>query len=124
MNPLLKPSPLPLHYPAFDQIRNEHFLPAFAAGMAEELKEIDRIANNGQAQVTLVILDGNHTTDHGKDGNKFKDVKIELLKKNIQPHFLLNSLNSIIAWLEEEPLERDTRSVSAPCCRRCSCWVR
>ncbi|MDB5104880.1 MAG: regulator [Fibrobacteres bacterium] len=30
-------------------------------------------------------------------------LEIEILKKNIQPHFLLNSLSSIIAWLEEEP---------------------
>jgi hypothetical protein len=30
-------------------------------------------------------------------------LELELLKKHIQPHFLLNSLNSIIAWLEENP---------------------
>ena len=30
-------------------------------------------------------------------------LEIELLKKHMQPHFLLNSLNSIVAWLEEDP---------------------
>ena len=30
-------------------------------------------------------------------------LELDLLKKHIHPHFLLNSLNSIIAWLEEEP---------------------
>jgi len=30
-------------------------------------------------------------------------LELDLLRKHIQPHFLLNSLNSIIAWLEEDP---------------------
>ena len=45
-NPLLTESTLPFHYPRFDQIKNEHFAPAFAQGMAEHLKEIEAIANN------------------------------------------------------------------------------
>lgn len=60
MNPLLQPSSLPLHYPRFDQIRDEHFLPAFEAGMAEELKEIDRIANSKAAPTfenTIVAME-------------------------------------------------------------------
>ncbi|QBE67268.1 M3 family peptidase [Pseudoduganella lutea] len=60
MNPLLKASTLPLHYPRFDQIRNEHFLPAFQAGMAEQLKEIDRIAGNKAAPTfenTIVAME-------------------------------------------------------------------
>ncbi len=45
-NPFAKPSALALHYPAFDKIKNEHFAPAFIAGMAEQIKEIEAIANN------------------------------------------------------------------------------
>lgn len=45
-NPFFADSPLSLHYPQFDQIKDSDFAPAFDAGMAEQLKEIDAIANN------------------------------------------------------------------------------
>ncbi|MBP1205962.1 peptidyl-dipeptidase Dcp [Duganella sp. 1411] len=45
-NPLATASTLPFHYPAFDKIKDEHFLPAYAEGMRQQLKEIDVIANN------------------------------------------------------------------------------
>lgn len=44
-NPLLKESALPYHYPPFDKIKDEHFVPAIEAGMREQLKEIEPIAN-------------------------------------------------------------------------------
>ncbi len=47
-NPFLKVSTLPLHMPAFDQIRNEHFAPAYAEGMRQQLAEVARIANNAK----------------------------------------------------------------------------
>ena len=43
-NPFFRESSLPYQYPPFDLIRDEHFAPAFAAGMAEDLREIDAIA--------------------------------------------------------------------------------
>ena len=45
-NPLLAESPLPLHYPPFDQIRNAHFQPAIEAGMRAERAEMQAIAAN------------------------------------------------------------------------------
>ena len=59
-NPFAQPSSLPLHYPAFDKIKNEHFLPAYAAGMAEHLREIDAIAANRAAPTfdnTIVAME-------------------------------------------------------------------
>ncbi|MES2741269.1 MAG: M3 family metallopeptidase [Pseudomonadota bacterium] len=59
-NPFLKVSNLPLHMPAFDQIRNEHFAPAFAEGMRQHLAEVARIANNGKPATfdnTIVALE-------------------------------------------------------------------
>ncbi|MET0656274.1 MAG: dipeptidyl carboxypeptidase II, partial [Pseudoxanthomonas sp.] len=48
-NPFSAESPLPLHYPQFDKIKDSDFAPAFDAGMAAQLKEIDAIADNPEA---------------------------------------------------------------------------
>jgi peptidyl-dipeptidase Dcp len=59
-NPFFKLSPLPFHYPQFDLIKDEHFAPAFAEGMAQNLKEIEAIANNPKAATfenTIVAME-------------------------------------------------------------------
>ncbi|MBB1059454.1 M3 family metallopeptidase [Lysobacter spongiae] len=48
-NPFMSESPLPLHYPQFDKIKDSDFAPAFDYGMAQHLKEIEAIANNPEA---------------------------------------------------------------------------
>ncbi len=45
-NPFFAESPLPLHFPQFDRIKDSDFAPAFDAGMAQQLKEVEAIANN------------------------------------------------------------------------------
>lgn len=44
-NPLLQESTLPYRYPHFDKVQDDHFLPAYEAGMAEQLREIGAIAD-------------------------------------------------------------------------------
>ncbi len=45
-NPFFAPSSLPFQAPPFDKIKDEDYQPAMEAGMAEELKEVQAIANN------------------------------------------------------------------------------
>jgi peptidyl-dipeptidase Dcp len=59
-NPFARESTLPLHYPAFDKIKDEHFAPAFDAGMREQLREVAAIANNKAAPTfdnTIVAME-------------------------------------------------------------------
>ncbi|HMA10466.1 MAG TPA: M3 family metallopeptidase, partial [Steroidobacteraceae bacterium] len=59
-NPFATVSPLPLHYPQFDRIRDNDFAPAFDAGMAEQLREVRAVAGNPAAPTfdnTLVALE-------------------------------------------------------------------
>lgn len=58
--PFAAPSTLDLHYPQFDAIKDSDFAPAFDAGMAQQLREIQAIANNPEApsfQNTIVAME-------------------------------------------------------------------
>ena len=59
-NPFAAESVLPYQYPPFDKIKDEHFIPAIEAGMREQLKEIEPIANNSEKPTfdnTIVALE-------------------------------------------------------------------
>jgi peptidyl-dipeptidase Dcp len=59
-NPFAKQSTLPFHYPAFDQIKNEDYAPAFKEGMRVHAAEIEAIANNKAAPTfdnTIVAME-------------------------------------------------------------------
>ncbi|MEV4361173.1 M3 family metallopeptidase [Nonomuraea sp. NPDC049625] len=48
-NPFFTPSDLPYELPPFADVREEHYLPAFERGMAEQLAEVDAIAGSTEA---------------------------------------------------------------------------
>src|SRR6059036_3977774 len=59
-NPLINESALPYHYPDFDKLKDENFVPAIEAGMREQLNEIDPIANSSDKPTfenTIVALE-------------------------------------------------------------------
>jgi len=59
-NPLLEPSTLPYQMPPFDRIRVSDYVPAFAAAMHEQLREVAVISHNPQPPTfenTIVALD-------------------------------------------------------------------
>ncbi|MFS8137821.1 MAG: dipeptidyl carboxypeptidase II, partial [Thermomonas sp.] len=47
-NPFAAPSPLPLHFPQFDKIKDADFAPAFDRGIVDQRQEMDAIAANPQ----------------------------------------------------------------------------
>lgn len=59
-NPFYSPSALPFHAPPFDKIKDEDYQPAIEAGMAEQKKEIEAIANSSDAPTfenTIVAME-------------------------------------------------------------------
>ncbi len=47
-NPFFVEYETPFEVPPFNQIRNEHFMPAFVAGMEEQKRNIEQIVNNSE----------------------------------------------------------------------------
>jgi len=59
-NPFYAASTLPFYAPPFDLIRDEHYMPAFEAGMAQARAEVDAIVANPEApsfENTIVALE-------------------------------------------------------------------
>jgi peptidyl-dipeptidase Dcp len=59
-NPFYAPSTLPFHAPPFDRIKDEDYQPAIEAGMAAQLAETQRIADNSAAPTfdnTIVAME-------------------------------------------------------------------
>lgn len=59
-NPFLSEYTTPFQVPPFDQIKLEHYKPAYLQGMEEQAKEIEAIVNNSEAasfENTIVALD-------------------------------------------------------------------
>src|ERR1700761_3689004 len=59
-NPFSQPSTLPYQLPPFDRVKDEHYLPAFEAGMREQRDEVARILGNAAPadfENTIVALE-------------------------------------------------------------------
>jgi peptidyl-dipeptidase Dcp len=59
-NPFATPSELPYALPPFDRIADEHYRPAFEAGLAEQVAEVEAIAGNPETPTfdnTVVALE-------------------------------------------------------------------
>jgi peptidyl-dipeptidase Dcp len=59
-NPFYAPSELPFHVPPYDKVKDEDYQPAIEAGMADELSEMQVIADNSAAPTfdnTLVAME-------------------------------------------------------------------
>ena len=68
----------------------EYFFPLFAIFIFIELTSLTKIMTATENDKNLALLNS-------------AQLEISLLRKNIQPHFILNTLTSIEQWIEESP---------------------
>jgi len=95
-NPLLTESSLPYQLPPFEQIRNEHFAPAFDRGMVEQLAEMNAIAtrkakptfaNTIEAMERSGVLLGRATRVFGILNGSLTNPELDKLDSQYAPKF-------------------------------------
>ena len=74
-NPLMKPSDLPYHYPLFDKIKDEHFAPAFEAGMKEGAADFLMKPVQGTELVSAIRKAIEHDLRHREEEAKLFELK-------------------------------------------------
>ena len=79
-NPLLTDSQAPFGAPEFDKIKNEHYLPAFEAGVAEAKAEIDAIVANPEEPTFENTIEAMEFS--GRTLNKVASIFYNLMEAN------------------------------------------
>ncbi len=82
-NPFYQEWDTPYGVPPFDQIKDEHYMPAFEKGMEENLAEIDNIVNNPESPTFANTLEELERT--GKLLTKVRSVFFNLTGSNTNP---------------------------------------
>jgi len=104
-NPLLRPSSLPFEAPDFAAIKNEHFMPAYEAGMKEALTEIEAIANQADAPTfenTIVSMEksgallGRVSRIFSNLSSANTDTEIQAIQRELSPKLAAHSDNIML----------------------------
>jgi peptidyl-dipeptidase Dcp len=104
-NPLLRPSSLPFEAPDFTAIKNEHFLPAYEAGMIEALAEIEVIANLSESPTfdnTIVAMEksgallGRVSRIFSNLSSANTDPEIQAIQRELSPKLAAHSDNIML----------------------------
>ena len=82
-NPFFQEWNTPFEVPPFEDIKDEHYMPAFEKGMEEHLSEIDAIVNNTEAPTFKNTLEALEKS--GKLLNKVQSVFYNLTGSNTNP---------------------------------------
>lgn len=83
-NPLLEESTLPYGAPRFDEITNEHYLPAFKAAIKEGKQEIDRIISDSRTPDFANTIEAMERS--GKTLDRVSGIFYNLLEANTDEH--------------------------------------
>jgi peptidyl-dipeptidase Dcp len=104
-NPLLAPSPLPWEAPDFAKIKHEHFLPAYQAGIREQLNEVQAIASQSPSPTfanTIEALEKTGMTLTRVDNvfsnlsSAHTDEKIQAIEAEMAPKLAAHSDNILL----------------------------